>query len=102
MKGIERLNLRTTPDGVMVPVKAVPGSSRDKVVGVLGDCLKITTSAPPQRGQANAAIARTLAKALGIPPRAVTLVAGHARPRKEFLIKDLTPDQARRRLAELG
>jgi uncharacterized protein (TIGR00251 family) len=102
MKGIERLRLRMTPDGVIVPIKAVPGSSRDKVVGVLGDCLKIATAAPAQRGRANAALARTLAAALGVDTRMVSRVAGHTRPRKEFLVTGVTSDQVRARLAELS
>ncbi|MCJ7543038.1 MAG: DUF167 family protein [Phycisphaerae bacterium] len=102
MRGTDKLNIRDTPGGAIVAVKAVAGSSRDRVVGVLGDCLKIATSAPPQRGQANAAIAHTLAAALGVDPRTVTLAAGPARPRKEFLVTGLTADQVRARLAELS
>ncbi|KKK79180.1 hypothetical protein LCGC14_2836110, partial [marine sediment metagenome] len=41
----------------MIAVKAVPGASRDRVVGVLGDCLKVATSQPAEKGKANKAIA---------------------------------------------
>lgn len=100
MKGIERLNLRASSEGTIVPVKATPGSSRDKVVGVLGDHLKTATSAVPEKGQANAAIAGILAAALGVDPRDVSLVAGATRPQKQFLIKGITADQVRAKLAE--
>jgi len=98
MKGIDRLRLRATPDGVIVPVKAVPGCSRDRLVGVLGSCLKIATAAPAEKGRANAAVAASLAAALGVDGRAVSLVAGQTHPRKEFLVAGLTTDQARDRL----
>ena len=102
MKDIEWLNLRATEEGTIVPVKAVPGSSRDRVVGVLGDRLKIAASAAPEKGKANAAIARTLAKALGVDPRSISLAAGATSPRKGFLVAGLTADQVRARLAKLA
>ncbi len=94
MKDAENILLRPADDGMVIAVKVVPGSSRDKVAGALGDCLKITTSAAPEKGRANAAVAKTLAKALGISPKHITLVAGQTSPRKEFHIASLTVEQA--------
>jgi uncharacterized protein YggU (UPF0235/DUF167 family) len=68
------------------------------VAGALGDALKVATSAPPEKGKANAAVAAILAEALGLPRRAVELAAGAASPRKEFLARGLCADEARRRL----
>lgn len=34
-------------------LKLVPGSSRDEVVGWLGDSLKVKVKAPPEKGRAN-------------------------------------------------
>ncbi|MHC4562919.1 MAG: DUF167 domain-containing protein [Planctomycetota bacterium] len=101
MKNAENIALRTTDDGVIVPVKVVAGSSRDTVVGVLGDCLKITTAAAAEKHKANAAVAGTLAKTLGVGPRNVQLIAGQTNPRKEFLIAGLTEKLCRQRLVAL-
>ena len=98
MKQIDQLDIRDVDGGAVIAVKVVPASSRDKVAGVLGRALKITTSAPAEKGKANAAIARTLARALGIARRDVELLSGPANPRKEFRIAALTADQVRRRL----
>jgi uncharacterized protein (TIGR00251 family) len=37
-------------------VKVVPGSSRDQIMGWLGDPLKIKVTAPPEKGKANEAV----------------------------------------------
>lgn len=69
-----------------VRVKAVPGSSRDRIAGALGDRLKICVSAPPEGGKANDAIAALLAAALKVPERAVVLRTGAASPLKVFAV----------------
>lgn len=99
MKDLARLAVRDTPGGAILPVKVVPGSSRDKIVGVLGDSLKVATSAPPEKGKANLAVAAALAAALSVDKRSVELISGPSNPRKEFRISGLSADQIRQRLS---
>jgi len=47
-------------------VKVVPGSSRNRIVGWLGDALKIKVMAPPEKGRANEAVVELLSMKLGI------------------------------------
>ena len=101
MKGADQIALRQGKGGTIVPVKVVPGASRDKLVGVLADALKITTSAAPEKGKANAAVARVLAKSLGVDRRDVELVSGPTNPRKEFCVAGIGAAQVRERLARL-
>jgi len=98
MKNAEKLAIRDDGRGAVIAVKVVPGSSRDKVVGVLGDALKIATAAAPERGKANAAVAATLAKALRVNERDVQLVSGSTNPRKEFRVSCLSAAELRRRV----
>ncbi len=69
-----------------IRVKAVPGSSRDRLAGALGDRLKVCVAAPPEGGKANAAIAAMLADALGVPARAIVLRSGDTTPLKSFAV----------------
>ena len=101
MKDTDKLHVRDSSGGAIVAVKVVPGSSRDRIVGILGRALKITTSAPPERGKANLAAARTLAKALGLSPCDVVLVSGPSSPRKEFRLVGLSPGDLLRHLCAL-
>ena len=98
MNGTGNISVRDTEGGAILAVKVVPGASRDRVVGPLGDALKVATSAPPEKGKANAAVAAILAKALGLDRRAVELAGGASSPRKEFLLRGLSAGEARRRL----
>jgi len=102
MKGLENLRVHEDAGGVTIAVKVVPGSSRDRIAGVLGDALKITTAAPPEKGKANAAVREILAEALGVDKRDVELVAGQANPRKELRVARMTAEGVRRMLAGLS
>ena len=102
MKKPEHLALRDVPGGVIIPVKVVPGSSRDRVVGVLGDALKIATSSAAEKGKANASVATLLARALQVDARSVELISGASAPRKEFRVAGLTARAVAVRLARIG
>jgi hypothetical protein len=75
-----------TDGGVRICVRAQPGAARDAVVGEHAGALKIAVTKPPEGGRANAAIAKTLARALGVRKSAVTLVAGQTSRDKTFTV----------------
>lgn len=67
--------------GVVVSVRLTPKGGRDGIDGVetLADgsaVLKARVRAAPVEGEANDALCRLLAKALGVPPRNVEIVGG--------------------------
>jgi uncharacterized protein (TIGR00251 family) len=71
----------STADGVLLAVRLTPKGGRDAIDGIerLADersVLKVRVAAPPSEGEANAALVRLLAKAVGVPPRDVALAAG--------------------------
>lgn len=80
-------------------IKVVPGSSRDCIVGWLGDALKVKVKAPPEAGKANAAIEKVLAKTLGLPKDAVRIISGTSSSRKIVEINGLSEEELVRRLS---
>lgn len=69
----------TERDGaVRFAVRVQPRSSRRGVDGVHGDALRVRVHAAPVDGAANEAVVEVLAEALGVPRRAVRIVAGDA------------------------
>jgi uncharacterized protein (TIGR00251 family) len=94
----------TIRDGrVHVVLKVVPGARREKIVGLLGDALKVAVSKPPQGGEANRAVIALLARALGIAESQVQIIRGLTSPRKEVAIQGLDAQSVQTRLlAEIG
>lgn len=91
---VRRPCLKTTPEGVELRVKVVPGASRTEIDGLYGDRLKIRVAAPPERGQANRAVVSLLADRMGLSESHVTVVGGLTSPRKIVRITQCTTDQA--------
>ncbi len=67
---------------VRLLLKVIPKSSKDRVVGWVGDRLKVQVTAPPERGKANEAVIGVLAGALGVPRNRVRIVSGETAPLK--------------------
>ena len=70
-------------------LKVVPGSSRDEIVGWLGDSLKVKVKAPPEKGRANEAVVALLADHLGVDPSSITVVSGHGSPAKVVAVEGM-------------
>ncbi|MFM8990055.1 MAG: DUF167 family protein [Alphaproteobacteria bacterium] len=84
-----------TPDpsgrGATLAVRLVPRGGRDALDGVEADAagralLRARVSAPPADGEANAALLALLARALGLPRRALALEAGATQRTKRIRI----------------
>ena len=58
-------------------VRVVARAPRSEVSGEHDGCLRVRVAAPPVGGAANEELARTLARALGLPRSAVEIVSGH-------------------------
>lgn len=81
-----------------IHIRVTPRASRDAIEGLDADgTLRIRVTAPPAGGEANAAVTRLLAKALGLPQRDVVLVAGSTARQKTFDLP-LDPEEIRQRL----
>ena len=68
------LDLKEDAQGVSFSVRVSPRASRSAVTGVHDSALKVSLAAPPVDGEANAALCELLAKRLGVPKRAVSVV----------------------------
>jgi uncharacterized protein (TIGR00251 family) len=74
-------------------VKVVPGASRSKVAGWLGQELKLCVSAPPEKGKANHGVEILLAKTLGLAPRQVRIIKGYTSTHKIVEFQGITQSE---------
>ena len=86
---------RKTAGGWLIAVHAQPGAKKSAVAGLHGAALKIRIAAPPVEGKANEALTAFVAKALGVPRRAVSIVKGDSSREKLLLVADAAADPAR-------
>ena len=86
---------RKTTEGWLIAVHAQPGAKKSAVAGLHGEALKVRVAAPPVEGKANDALTAFVAKALGVPRRAVSIVKGESSREKLLLIADPAADPTR-------
>lgn len=84
------------PGGVALVVRLTPKGGRDLIDGIelLADgrsVLKARVRAAPTEGEANDALCRMIAKAVGVPPRDVALTAGATARIKRLTISGDAP-----------
>lgn len=88
-----------TSAGVTFAVKVQPRAKRNAIAGELGDALKISLTAPPVDGKANAACIEFFANLLKVPRSSVTIAAGQSSRNKMIRVAGLSAEQTRERLS---
>ena len=79
-----------------------PGARRSEIVGVADGRLRVRVAAPASEGRANRELCRLLGETLGVPTRAVEIVAGAGSRRKQARVVGVEPKAARRALGLPG
>lgn len=96
---------RAAQDGLIVPVRLTPKASRDAIEGLRDDAaggrvLAVKVTAVPEKGKANAALEKLLAKALDVAGGRVEVVGGAASRNKDVLVRG-DPSEIAAMLAKL-
>ncbi|MCP2001654.1 UNVERIFIED_ORG: uncharacterized protein (TIGR00251 family) [Buttiauxella agrestis ATCC 33320] len=77
-----------TADGLVLRLYIQPKASRDSIVGLHGDELKVAITAPPIDGKANAHLVKYLAKQFKVAKSQVLLEKGELGRHKQIKIID--------------
>ncbi|MEX0800261.1 MAG: DUF167 domain-containing protein [Dehalococcoidia bacterium] len=75
-----------------------PGAREERILGWRDDVLRLKVRAVAEKGRANEAAIRLLARRLGLPPSSVSIVRGATSRDKLVEVEGLTPAQLRSRL----
>ena len=82
----------------LLRIKVVPGSSRSKVDGWLGEFLKVRVTAKPEKGKANEAVVALLADVLHVPKKNISISSGGFSSKKLLKIIGLSNSEIESRL----
>jgi len=93
------LDIVDATGGCRLRVRVSPGARTGAVVGAYAGALKVSVTAPPERGKANHAVVNLLSEALEIPPSRIEITSGHGSRDKTVAIAGMS---ARDLLARLG
>ena len=72
----DALELTPVAGGTRLRLRVKPNARKTAIVGIHGGALKVAVAAAPEKGKANRAVVRLLAKALNLPSLAVTITSG--------------------------
>jgi hypothetical protein len=95
------LKLSDEGDAVLVRVKVQPQARKNALAGVHDGLLKVAVNEPPEKGKANEAVRKLLAKCLGISRSRVAIVAGHSSRVKAVTIQGMSAQKLQERLHQL-
>ncbi len=79
------------PQGTILRLYIQPRSSRNQIVGLFGDRLKVKLTSPPVEGTANKCCCDYLSKVFKIPKSHIELVSGDKARQKRILLYGVQP-----------
>lgn len=85
-------------EGAWLEVKVIPGARQTRILGIREERLCIAVNAPPEKGKANRALLKFLAKTLGISRTSLEFVAGETSRLKRILVRGLGAEEVLKRL----
>jgi uncharacterized protein (TIGR00251 family) len=92
------IELETSDHGVILPVRAQPGSQSSGIRGVHNGVLKVSVTQVAEKGKANKALIAVLGKQLGLRKSQIELISGQTAAHKRFLVREISENQLRERI----
>lgn len=87
-----------SPNGCTISVRVQPRASRDRVLGFRDGTLRVSVTAPPHDGKANAALLELLAERLGVAKSRLSILQGHTARDKVVAVKGMAAGEVLQRL----
>jgi len=85
--------IEQTKAGPVLRVRVRPRAPADEVTRIDDTAVRVSVRAAPERGKANAAVIKVLARRLGVPAGTLTLLSGGSARDKRILVTGLTLEQ---------
>ena len=92
--------LETHAEGVILPVRAQPGSRKNELKGEQAGALKVAVTQVAEKGKANKAIIEVLCNSLKLRRSQIELLAGELAAQKRFLVREITIEELAARIEQ--
>jgi len=86
---------------IIIKTKIIPGSSKNKIIGVYNDALKIAITAPPVEGKANKKCIAYLAKFFNVAKSKIEIISGQTSRNKLIKIYDIDQNKFLEKLEKI-
>ncbi|MDR2344967.1 MAG: DUF167 domain-containing protein [Planctomycetaceae bacterium] len=93
--------LTEVSEGVLIDIRAYPGSKRNEIRGIYDGALKVSVTQQPEKGKANNAIRKQLAKYLNVKISQVDLISGETNSTKKFLLRNIKIQDIKKQIESL-
>ena len=94
-RAVKTMLFESCQKGVILAVRAFPGAKRNDVC-LGGDCVKVYVTQIPEKGKANAAIRKLLAKSLHLRASQIELLQGETSSQKKFLLHNVSAEDVQK------
>ncbi len=74
-------------DGIIIQVKVIPMSSKNEVIGIDGNIIKVKLTAPPVEGAANEQLIEFMSEILGVKKSSIQMIRGFSGRNKILKIR---------------
>ena len=82
-----------------IEIQVRPNAGRNRIV-TRGGAVKVYVSAAPEKSRANKAVIEVMARHLGVPKGAISIVSGERSRTKLLMVEGLSQEEVRRSLGE--
>ncbi len=84
--------------GVILPVRAQPGSKQNRIKGEQDGALKVSVTQIAEKRKANQALRAVICKQLNLRKSQVELISGEISSQKRFLIREILVEDLRQKI----
>ena len=86
------IEVRESEEGLTFSVRVQPKASKDRILREHGGALKVSVTAAPEKGKANAAVIVLLSEKLGVPKSSIEIIRGETSRLKTVRIRGVAKE----------
>lgn len=87
--------------GCFLLLRVKPGAKSNRLSGFHNGALRVEVTSAPEKGKANKAVIKVLAKELKLAPKNISVISGQTSQNKKIQFDHLLPDDLRQKISKI-